>query len=145
MGLPARKFRTRNEAFRLSIKTWVCKSCHQRHELKKPERCIQCKHTELYKFDSKIEANRFFELFLLQQAKHIRNLETQVNIPLKVNGMLICTYRADFIYVMSSTNKKIIEDIKPKSKNDKAITRHFKIVQKLMGAIHGYEISIERR
>lgn len=68
------------------------------------------------KFDSKKEANRYYELLLLQKAKIITNLELQPKFLLqdgfKKNGK---TYRrieyiADFKYI--ENGKTIVEDVK---------------------------------
>ncbi len=144
MGYLAKKHYSRNTFYQLAIKSWTCTHCNTKYSAKLKS-CNHCDNTKFYKCDSTIESNRLQELLLLQHGKVIRNLQTQVNFRLEVNNVLICSYRADFVYHYVKSNRLVVEDIKPKSKNDIAITREFKIKQKLMGAIYGFEIQIERR
>lgn len=63
-------------------------------------------------FDSKKEANRYYELKLLERAKVISNLQLQVPyilIPKSKYGSAI-KYVADFVY--EENNQVIIEDVK---------------------------------
>ena len=50
-----------------------------------------------YIYDSNFEADYAAELDLLLKAGEIKKWERQVNIPLEVNGYLICNYKIDFI------------------------------------------------
>lgn len=50
------------------------------------------------KFASKREAKRYQALKLLERGGRVRNLRLQVTYRLEVNGVLICRYRADFVY-----------------------------------------------
>lgn len=84
-------------------------------------------------FDSKKEAHRYAELKLLQEKKHIQNLSTQIRFPLHVNGVLICTYIADFVFYDMKGNR-YIEDVKGFR------TKEYKLKKKLMLAIHNIEI-----
>lgn len=61
-------------------------------------------------FDSKLEANRYKQLKLLEQAGQIRELRLQIKIPLEVNNVLVCKYICDFLYI--ENNKLVIEDVK---------------------------------
>lgn len=61
-------------------------------------------------FDSKAEANRYAQLKLLERAKDIRALGCQPAFPLRINGVLIGHYTADFIYYQGG--RKIAEDVK---------------------------------
>ena len=49
-------------------------------------------------FASKKEAKRYAELKLMEKAGRIQNLQRQVRFDLKVNGVQICHYIADFTY-----------------------------------------------
>lgn len=49
------------------------------------------------RFDSKFEAGYAQELDLSLKAKDIKSYQEQVNIPLIVNGYIVCDYRIDFI------------------------------------------------
>lgn len=68
------------------------------------------------KFDSKLEAGRYRELLLLEQAGQIRNLRRQVEFELqpsfKKNGKTIrkISYIADFVY--EEAGQTIVEDAK---------------------------------
>lgn len=49
-------------------------------------------------FDSKKEADTYLKLLALRAAGAIEGLARQVAFRCFVNGVLICTYRADFVY-----------------------------------------------
>lgn len=87
-------------------------------------------------FDSKLEARRWNELLMLQRAGAILGLERQVPFEMIVNGHLICTYRADFVYVQTATGERVVEDAKG------VMTPEFRLKAKLMEAIHGIVINI---
>jgi hypothetical protein len=54
--------------------------------------------TRGWRFASKGEAARYEELLLLGAAGELRNLELQPRFPLRVNGVEVSTYVADFRY-----------------------------------------------
>lgn len=87
-------------------------------------------------FDSKKEASRYGQLKLGELGGVVRNLRVQVPYKLKVNGQLICTYRADFVYEdkFGRNWKEIVEDVKGVK------TRDYVLKRKLMKAIYGIEI-----
>lgn len=87
-------------------------------------------------FDSKKEANRYDQLKLLQHAGRVRNLQRQVKYELRVNGVLICTYRADFVYeeLEHSEWMPVVEDSKGYP-NDR-----WPMKKKLMKACHGIAV-----
>jgi hypothetical protein len=64
------------------------------------------------KFDSKLEANRFDDLKLMEQAGDIRDLRAHVSFPLMVGDQLIGAYEADAVYFESATGRKVVEDSK---------------------------------
>lgn len=64
------------------------------------------------KFDSKLEANRFDDLKLMEQAGEIRDLRAHVSFPLMVGDQLIGAYEADAVYVEAATGRKVVEDSK---------------------------------
>lgn len=49
------------------------------------------------RYDSKFEAKVAQDLAWRVKAKELTHFDTQVTIPLVVNGMKICTYRIDFV------------------------------------------------
>lgn len=62
------------------------------------------------RFDSKLEMCRYQQLRLLEKAAKIEALETQVRIPLHVDGVKIGHYVADFRYKMGGDI--VVEDTK---------------------------------
>ncbi len=70
------------------------------------------------KFDSKLEARRYYELKLLQRAKEIKDLRRQVKFELqpsykkKNKTIRSIDYVADFVYYDIKKGKTIIEDTK---------------------------------
>lgn len=83
-------------------------------------------------FPSEKQADRFGDLRLLEKHGHIKDLKREVSFPLHVNGMLICTYRADAVYV--DKGKVIVEDTKG------CLTQLYKIKRNLMKAVLNIEI-----
>jgi hypothetical protein len=61
-------------------------------------------------FASKAEARRYGELRLMERAGDISRLELQPKFPVRVNGVLVCTYVADFAYFTAS--QRVVEDVK---------------------------------
>lgn len=88
-------------------------------------------------FDSKGEMNRYVALKIKQQAGLIQGLRHQVPYKLVVNGQLICTYIADFVY--NEAGKTVVEDFKG------MLTDVFKLKMKLMKAVHGIDILLTRK
>ncbi len=80
-------------------------------------------------FDSAKEAHRYSELKILLRAGIIRDLEWQIPYALKVNGILVCTWVADFRY-QTKEGKTVIEDTKGFR------TRDYRIKAKLFHALH---------
>jgi len=87
-------------------------------------------------FDSKAEANRYCVLRLLEKAGQIRDVRRQVPYRLDVNGMMIATYRADFVYFDVRLGRDVVEDVK----SDGTRTPEYKLKRKLMLACHSIEI-----
>lgn len=85
-------------------------------------------------FASKKEADRYWELKILQKQNKIRNLKLQVPYVLYVNNHNICKYIADFVYDDSQGNS-IVEDVKGMP------TPAYRLKKKLMKAIYGINIS----
>lgn len=83
-------------------------------------------------FASTKEANRYKDLKLLFMARQIDDLQCQVPFRLVVGNELICTYRADFVYL--ENGKQVVEDTKGMA------TREYIIKRKLMKAIFGITI-----
>lgn len=87
-------------------------------------------------FASKKEAKRWGELKLLEKAGEITGLRRQVMYRLDFNGVHICKYFADFVYVehYSLKSTTVVEDVKG------VRTDVYKIKKKLMKACYGIEI-----
>ena len=81
--------------------------------------CAHAEERAVY-FRSEAERNRGAELSLLQRQGMISGLECQPKVDLKVNGVLVCTYTADFQYREGKAHEVIIwEEVKPRgSKRD---------------------------
>lgn len=62
-------------------------------------------------FDSKAEAQRYHELRLMQKAGLIHKLQCQPSYSLKVNGVRLGMYFADFAYY-DCAEMEIVEDVK---------------------------------
>jgi hypothetical protein len=84
-------------------------------------------------FASRREAKRYAELRLLEKAGEISRLVTQPHFPLEVQGVLVCTYIADFSY-SKRDDAWIVEDCKG------VRTAVYRIKRKLMKAVYGIEI-----
>lgn len=99
------------------------------------------------KFHSKKELARYQDLLAMQQAGQIVGLERQKEFGLKVEGMLICSYVADFVYqypvkiiVAQSLvwkNPIVVEDVKSPATRRIEL---YRIKKKLVLAVLGIEI-----
>jgi hypothetical protein len=88
-------------------------------------------------FDSKKEAAHYLQLQLLLRAGVIRDLRLQVPFVLAVNGVKVCTYRADFVYREKDKSRRWVEvvcDVKG------VRTPTYNLKKKLMKAIRGISI-----
>ena len=83
-------------------------------------------------FASTREARAWQDLCLIQQAGQISELRRQVPFALDINGVHICDYVADFVFVRSG--QQIVQDAKGFR------TEIYRLKRKLMLAIHGIEI-----
>ena len=92
-------------------------------------------------FDSKGEYRRWLELFAMQAAGRISELQRQVRFDLhSLGGAKICSYVADFVYI--ENGRRIVEDYKSEFT---AKMPMFKIKAKWMKAEHGIEIRLSGR
>lgn len=87
-------------------------------------------------FDSKGEYSRWIKLRSMWHEGEISDLRRQVELPLKVNGILIAVYKADFAY--SEDDERVVEDFKG------MVTPEFKLKQKLVWACHGIRLYLTR-
>jgi len=88
------------------------------------------------RFASKREANRYFELKILQRVGDITDLKCQPRFPLVVRGTKVCTYVADFSY-RNKAGELVVEDVKSKP----TMTPAYRIKKKLLLAIEGITIT----
>lgn len=86
------------------------------------------------RFASRREAKRYCQLRLLSQAGAIASLTLQPRYPLTVNGVLVCTYVADFRYWDARESREVVEDAKGFR------TREYLIKRKLVQAVYGIQI-----
>tara|TARA_B100001063_G_C16451347_1_gene398481 strand:- start:230 stop:604 length:375 start_codon:yes stop_codon:yes gene_type:complete len=89
------------------------------------------------KFDSKWEAERWGQLKSMERAGIVTQLERQIRYDLTINDVKICSYIADFRYLLEEENglfKLVVEDAKG------ILTPEFKLKKKLMKAIHNIEL-----
>ena len=84
-------------------------------------------------FDSKKEAARWEELQLMLRAGEITELRRQVAFGLTVNGELVGTYKADYVY-RDKQGKRVVEDVKGLR------TDVYLLKRRLMLACHGIEV-----
>lgn len=84
-------------------------------------------------FDSKKEAARYSELKMLQRTGYISELKVQPSYDLRVNGVKVCTYIADFAY-KDQQGRDVVEDVKGLK------TAMYRIKAKLMIACYGLRI-----
>ena len=86
------------------------------------------------KFDSKLEAERYAQLKMMERAGVIRDLELQPEYELipsfRKNGKTWrrTLYKADFMYILAEDDSYIIEDVKGSTA---VITDVFRLKQKL--------------
>lgn len=83
-------------------------------------------------FDSKAEAKHYVQLKLLERAGRIKDIELQPQWALRVNGIHVCTYRADFSYCdMSAGGRRVFVDVKGVK------TPVYRLKVKLLKALYG--------
>lgn len=84
-------------------------------------------------FDSKREAERYGCLKLMLRSGLISDLRLQVPYQISVNGVKVCKYVADFVYL--DGGKEVVEDVKGMK------TSIYNLKKKLMKACFGVSIS----
>lgn len=87
-------------------------------------------------FDSKKEADYYEELCLRAATGEIENLQCQYKIPIIINGDKVCTYVADFVYLVGSGagRIKVFVDVKG------VRTPMYRLKKKLCKALYGIDI-----
>jgi hypothetical protein len=87
-------------------------------------------------FDSQAEAHYYAALKLRERAGEVEDVEMQRSYALTINGVLVCTYRADFVFWDVAMKRRRVIDVKG------VVTPVFRIKQKLMKACHGLEVEV---
>jgi len=88
--------------------------------------------------DSKAEGKRYAELLILQRAGDVRDLRFHPRYELRVGGVLICYYEADWEYVdLNFPHTETVEDKKG------AKTAVYQIKKKLFKALYPEKRFIE--
>lgn len=136
MSNKAYRFKNRTHALQSAKKVWACKNCSTWHTPAKPTVCSYCGFDQFHYFASKFEAKRYGELSLMEKTGQITELRCQISYPIKVNGVDVCKYVADFQYKDLAGNL-VVEDTKG---DEKAVTDVFKIKRKLIGALYGIKV-----
>lgn len=90
------------------------------------------------KFDSEKEAKYYGTLKLRQRIGEIASFEHHKVYKLEVNGILVCTYEADFVITNLDGTQHII-DVKSEATEKLPV---FSIKRKLMLAIHGIQVIV---
>jgi hypothetical protein len=86
-------------------------------------------------FASKAEARHYQQLKLMEKGRAIHSLVLQPKFPLEVNGKKICTYIADFSYIVSDTGEFVVVDVKGVK------TDIYLLKKKMVDAILGIKIT----
>lgn len=84
------------------------------------------------KFDSKREARRWLYLVGELRAGRVQFLRRQVIYRIRVKGIRVCNFVADFVYVQDG--RLVVEDCKGFR------TAVYKLKRRLMGAVFGIEV-----
>lgn len=132
--------RTRQAFQNLRSHSWACLKCGWNMDSKFAH-CPECGSQEIQYFASKKELQRWAHLRLGVRAGLYSHLRVQPEFPIVINGMKICTYRADFQYTDLQQKKMIVEDVKG-SANPKHLDPVFKLKMKMVRAVYGLEIKI---
>lgn len=87
-------------------------------------------------FDSEAEASYYAALKIRERAGEVCDIEMQRPYCLTVNGILVATYRADFVFWDVALRRRRVIDVKGVE------TPVFRLKQKLMRACHGVDIEV---
>lgn len=100
---------------------------------KKPKYGNRKKVIDGIEFASTREALRWQDLALMQKAGEISHLRRQVPFEIEINGILVCTWFADFTYIDKSGI--------PRTEDSKGCkTPVYRLKKKLVEAEHGIKI-----
>ena len=88
-------------------------------------------------FDSTKEANRYNVLKVRLKAGEIGLLEVHKEYILKAEGKRICKYIADFVYVITATGERVVEDVKSEATRKAKV---YRLKKKMMKELLNIEI-----
>lgn len=91
---------------------------------------------EGFKFHSEKERDRYISLKYQERIGEIKDLVLQPKFEFIHEGKKICTYNADFSYIICQTTEKVVEDVK----NINTITPVYKLKKRLMLIFFGIEV-----
>jgi hypothetical protein len=120
----------------------ICTSLEWNAKAGKCKQCSGNKHNakrvtvDGIAYASQAEANRHQELLQRERAGEIRDIELQPKYRIYLNGVYICTYIADYRYVVIADGRVVIEDVKSPSTR----TAVYKLKKKLVEAQYGISI-----
>ncbi|MCB1281012.1 MAG: hypothetical protein KDB18_05770 [Salinibacterium sp.] len=126
-------FQSFGDAVQRAIPVWFCMRCREQREAK----ACRCGADAVY-FPSTSEFKAFQRRAMLELAGAITDLKPHPRFPCKVNGVLVCTYTADWEY-RDQHGRRIIEDFKGSRAHQDGGS---KVRRKLASAIYGIEITI---
>lgn len=92
------------------------------------------------RFDSIKEADYYGQLKLRKRAGLLADFQVHPIFELRVNGVLICTYEADFSLTFPDGSKRVV-DVKSVATEGLPV---FRMKKALMFAIHGIIVYIEK-
>jgi hypothetical protein len=87
-----------------------------------------------HRFPSLAEGRRYEELKLMQRAGIIRDLQLQPRYPIRISGVLVTTYVADFKYFDVERGEETVEDVKG------FVTDIYRLKKKLVKVVHDIDI-----
>jgi hypothetical protein len=92
------------------------------------------------KFQSKAEAAYYGKLKILKRAGQILDFKRQTPFRIVVNGVFICTYKADFVIYHNSGTRDVV-DVKSEATEN---LYSFQLKKKLLFALHGINLKIAK-
>lgn len=90
------------------------------------------------KFDSKAEAKFYAALKQREKEGEVHSVELQRPYTLTIEGKLIATYKADFVFWDQIEERWRVVDVKG------VVTPVFRLKQKMMKAIYGIDVEVVR-
>ena len=112
----------------------------QYRQMEKPEKRSKYRNKKTVRdgitFDSIAEANFYSELKLMERAGEVCEVQLQPPFKIVIDGMLICTYKADFMFWDCVEKRTRVVDVKGFP------TPEFKLKRKLMKAVNRIDVEV---